>query len=553
MAGSGPYAAGRGRSKSFITRRLADSYRAELVRAARRGLEFDPVTGEPVLWAAPEPDTTTWYRHALAYTDMKWPELAAHSRASMAEALATVTPALTRATGQRPPAEVLRAALYGHAFNPQHQTRRPDPATAAALAWLERASLPVTRLQDPQMTRQALDALAVRLDGRRAAANTIARKRAVFHNALGYAVELGLLEVNPLGQFQRRMPRAASTAEPRVIASPGQVDAILKQVTRIRPELTAFFGCLYYAALRPEEAVALRRDSLTLPASGWGQLTLTAALPRSARAWTGNGTAHEPRGLKLRPEGATRTVPIPPQLVSLLRWHLRAHGTAPDGRLFRGARCPPARSAKASTAGSGTRPRAAASIPAQHAIHRVLRPYDLRHAALSLWLASGAPPAEIAARAGHSVTVLLAVYAHCIPGHDQIASRRIEQALGAARGPRLAHQNAGTPGGFRPSCVRVTAGHSGTPLDPVRQASARNPSVTCGNTRPGGPPYENVPWTPGFRPAPPQAADQARSGPQLAHRKRERSDGPLPFGRDARACTLSDLGFCVAGVGFEPT
>ena len=48
-------AAGRARSKSFITRALADSYRAELIRAARRGLEFDPATGEPVLWAGPEP------------------------------------------------------------------------------------------------------------------------------------------------------------------------------------------------------------------------------------------------------------------------------------------------------------------------------------------------------------------------------------------------------------------------------------------------------------------------------------------------------------------
>lgn len=46
-------AAGRARSKSFITRALADSYRAELVRAARKGLEFDPQTGEPVLWAEP--------------------------------------------------------------------------------------------------------------------------------------------------------------------------------------------------------------------------------------------------------------------------------------------------------------------------------------------------------------------------------------------------------------------------------------------------------------------------------------------------------------------
>ena len=85
-------AAGRSRSKSFITRRLADSYRAELVRAARMGLEFDPLTGEPAAWNLPEPATVTWYQEATAYAAMKWPSLTAHSRASVAEALATVTP-----------------------------------------------------------------------------------------------------------------------------------------------------------------------------------------------------------------------------------------------------------------------------------------------------------------------------------------------------------------------------------------------------------------------------------------------------------------------------
>ena len=69
-----------------------------------------------------------------------------------------------------------------------------------------------------------------------------------------------------------------------------------------------------------------------------------------------------------------------------------------------------------------------------------LRPYDLRHAALSLWLASGAPPAEIAARAGHSVRVLLTCYAHCIPGCDQIASQQIEQALGPSQWPHAGPQ-----------------------------------------------------------------------------------------------------------------
>ena len=66
--------AGRDKSKSFLTRALADSYRAELVRAARQGLEFDPATGEP-RWAVPEPAVTTWLEHAGAYADMKWPPL----------------------------------------------------------------------------------------------------------------------------------------------------------------------------------------------------------------------------------------------------------------------------------------------------------------------------------------------------------------------------------------------------------------------------------------------------------------------------------------------
>jgi hypothetical protein len=58
---------------------------------------------------------------------------------------------------------------------------------------------------------------------------------------------------------------------------------------RIRPDLTAFFGCLYYGALRPEEATALRLADCHLPASGWGILTLTRATPRTAAAWTSNG------------------------------------------------------------------------------------------------------------------------------------------------------------------------------------------------------------------------------------------------------------------------
>jgi integrase len=59
-------------------------------------------------------------------------------------------------------------------------------------------------------------------------------------------------------------------AGPQSAATPAEVQTVLAEVTRICPELTAFFGCLYYAALRPAEAVALRARSCILPRAAGG-------------------------------------------------------------------------------------------------------------------------------------------------------------------------------------------------------------------------------------------------------------------------------------------
>jgi hypothetical protein len=162
---------------------------------------------------------------------------------------------------------------------------------------------------------------------------------------------------------------------------------------------------------------------------GWGILTLIQAAPRTAAAWTSNGTSHEQRGLKHRPEGSVRTVPIPPILVTMLRRHHRCYGTAPNGRLFRGTRGGPL--SESSYGRTWHNARTQALGPAAAATTLARRPYDLRHAALSLWLNAGAAPAQIARRAGHSTTTLLAVYTHCIDGQDDITNRQIEHALHA--------------------------------------------------------------------------------------------------------------------------
>ena len=186
---------------------------------------------------------------------------------------------------------------------------------------------------------------------------------------------------------------------------------------------------LYYAALRPSEAVMLRESDLYLPRKGWGRIVLAASASRAGTAWTDHGTARQERGLKHRADNETRTIPIPPELVRLLRAHIKRYGTTPDGRIFQTAR-------GGILQDSGynevwTQARQNALTPAQYKSPLGRRPYDLRHAAVSLWLNSGVPATEVARRAGHGVAVLLKIYAHCIDGQADAANQRITDALGS--------------------------------------------------------------------------------------------------------------------------
>jgi integrase len=64
-----------------------------------------------------------------------------------------------------------------------------------------------------------------------------------------------------------------------------------------------------------------------------------------------------------------------------------------------------------------------------------LRIHDLRHTAVALWIAAGANPKQIAARAGHtSVSVVLDRYGHLLPEHDGELLERLEALHSVSRG-----------------------------------------------------------------------------------------------------------------------
>lgn len=430
-------------SRTFATKKLADSFRAQLLSAYHRGEPFSVAAGLPQSMRAAPPEVT-WYEHACEFVDVKWASASARHRKGIAEALSDITLALRTTDRSLVGDDALRAALRRWAFNAGARRRRPQADAAIpgewvdAITWIRSHSPPISALADPVTLRRATNACATRLDGRPAAPATTARKRSALYSAMQLAVELDRLPANPVDKINQKRIVHAEAVDRRVVVNPDQARALLSAVRGIYPSLEAFFACLYYAGLRPAEARHLRRTDLRLPDEGWGELTLLGSTQTAGSEWTDSGAASEDRSLKHRPDREVRHVPAHPELVETLRCHLEAFEAGPDGRLF------------VTRAGIGGRPlpppyskpiamntvyrvwrmaREEALSPVEVASPLARRPYDLRHACLSTWLNSGVSAPQVAVWAGHSVNVLLRVYAKCVSGEETFALRRIEAGL----------------------------------------------------------------------------------------------------------------------------
>jgi integrase len=351
----------------------------------------------------------------------------------MTDSLATAAVAMADGGRDAPaPRELRRAFLWS--VHPANAAAAVPPELAAAARWLRDRSLMLTAIAEPPVARRVLHQLTITLDGRPAAGDTYRRRRRGLNAAIEYAVDLGELDANPLTRIKVKRVAADDRVDPRVVVAPAQARELQTAVSYVGSwnrsrgrRLVAFFAVLYYAGLRPAEAVALREKDCQLPATGWGKFELAKTLPVTTKKWTDTGSRHDERGLKQRDPDAVRPVPIPPQLVRILRAHIREFGTAADGRLFRNER--------GGILGSTTysrvweEARQFAFTPHQFESPLAGRPYDLRHAALSTWLNAGVSPAEVARRAGNSVGVLLKRYAGCLDNQENAVNRQIDAAL----------------------------------------------------------------------------------------------------------------------------
>lgn len=118
--------AGKPFREPFGTSALADSFRSELVSAARRGEAFSLATGRPISHQSGA-GAVSWYDFAIQFPDAQWRRTSGNNRKNVAKALMTTTIALLRAPlPSRFAAIDVRTALREFAFNTRRRKEAPS-------------------------------------------------------------------------------------------------------------------------------------------------------------------------------------------------------------------------------------------------------------------------------------------------------------------------------------------------------------------------------------------------------------------------------------------
>jgi hypothetical protein len=110
---------------------------------------------------------------------------------------------------------------------------------------------------------------------------------------------------------------------------------------RIGPRMVAYYACLYYAALRPEEGVGIEVPrNLRLPDSDdeWASSSWKRPSRTPGRRGPIPGGNRDRRQLKQGAIGEVRRVACPPALTGIIRRHVARFGLSLGGRLFVGER-----------------------------------------------------------------------------------------------------------------------------------------------------------------------------------------------------------------------
>ncbi|MCW2984313.1 MAG: site-specific integrase [Conexibacter sp.] len=204
-------------------------------------------------------------------------------------------------------------------------------------------------------------------------------------------------------------------SKPKITRREGIVPVTPVEVEKIRAKLdgvdAVMVSVLAYTGMRPGEARGLK----------WSDLT-----PDGFNIWRAVG----PEGVKATKTGHTRThVPVCKALhADLEAWHRESGSPSKAEFIF------PRQDGEpwSETDYRNWRKRKFRTAVEAAGVD-LARPYDLRHAAASLWLAEGWQVVEVASWLGHNASETLKTYAHVVPGRKPGKRKTLDQRVSAAR------------------------------------------------------------------------------------------------------------------------
>ncbi len=240
------------------------------------------------------------------------------------------------------------------------------------------------------------------LRARGVGAEAIKKAKLVLQSCLRFAVEEGLIQGNPAQAV--RLPKPEPRASVQALG-PRQVEAL-----RICLELrdAALVSVLAYVGLRPGEALALRWSDV-------GERTLLVE------------RSNDDGQIKSTKTGRVRAARLMgPVKADLAAWKLASGRPGDDALVFPSSTGEPWREHDFRNW------RRRVFQPAAQPLG-IRRPYDLRHAAASLWLTEGRTVVEVASWLGHSPSMLLSTYAHVVEELRDAPRVDAEDAIRAAR------------------------------------------------------------------------------------------------------------------------
>jgi integrase len=295
------------------------------------------------------------------------------------------------------------AAWWATTTNLRPTTRARDETLLRLYAVPRFGDMPLAAISQLEVRAWVAD-----LSARGFAPATVTKAYQLLGKVMAAAVDAGYLAQTPC----RKVPLPRVEREEMRFLTPTEIVTLAEA---IRPTYRALVFVGAYGGLRIGELAGLRRGRVDL-------LRGTVSVAEGVTEVAGRLHFGPPKTRASR-----RTVSLPRFVMRELEGHL-AGNTAPDDRVF--------------TAPEGGTLRIVAFRnriwrPAIDAAGLVgLRIHDLRHTAVALWIAAGASPKEVAARAGHtSVSFTLDRYGHLYPEADTRLRDRLDTLHASARPP----------------------------------------------------------------------------------------------------------------------